>query len=76
MSDTFSLFEDIVNRRRSLRAFLPQPIIDAVASLSFWTHFGSISKGVIDIRDLVYFGLVIGAWLAANALVLDAKKAD
>ncbi len=59
-----------------LRAFLPQALIDAVASLSFWTHFGSISKGVIDIRDLVYFALVIGAWLVANALVLDAKKAD
>jgi ABC-2 type transport system permease protein len=54
----------------------PQPIVDAVASLSFLTHFQSISKGVIDIRDLLYFGTVIAAWLAANTIVLDMKKAD
>jgi ABC-2 type transport system permease protein len=54
----------------------PQPVIDAVASLSFLTHFQSISKGVIDIRDLVYFGTLIGIWLIANTIVLDMKKAD
>jgi ABC-2 type transport system permease protein len=54
----------------------PQAVIDAVASLSFLTHFNAISKGVIDFRDLVYFGTLIAAWLAANALVLDMKKAD
>ncbi len=54
----------------------PQPIVDAVASLSFLTHFESISKGVIDLRDLLFFGTLIAAWLAANAIVLDMKKAD
>ena len=53
-----------------------QPIVDAIASLSFLTHFTSISKGVIDIRDLLYFGTLIVAWLAANAIVLELKKAD
>ena len=54
----------------------PQPIIDAVASLSFLTHFASISKGVIDVRDLLYFGILIGGWLLATAIVLEMKKAD
>jgi ABC-2 type transport system permease protein len=54
----------------------PQPVVDAVASLSFLTHFGSIAKGVIDIRDLLYFATVIGVWLIANAIVLELKKAD
>jgi ABC-2 type transport system permease protein len=54
----------------------PQPVVDAVASLSFLTHFGSIAKGVIDIRDVLYFAIVIGVWLIANAIVLDMKKAD
>jgi ABC-2 type transport system permease protein len=54
----------------------PQPIIDAIASLSFLTHFESISKGVIDFRDLLYFGTLIAVWLAANAIVLELKKAD
>ena len=54
----------------------PQPVVDAVASLSFLTHFGSIAKGVIDLRDLLYFAVLIAAWLTANAIVLDMKKAD
>jgi ABC-2 type transport system permease protein len=54
----------------------PQTIVDAIASLSFMTHYASISKGVIDLRDLVYFGTLIVAWLVANAIVLDMKKAD
>jgi ABC-2 type transport system permease protein len=54
----------------------PQAVVDAIASLSFLTHFGSISKGVIDLRDLLYFGIVIAAWLAANVIVLELKKAD
>ncbi len=45
---------------------LPQAIVDAIASLSFFTHFEAISKGVIDLRDLVYFGALIGFWLAAR----------
>jgi ABC-2 type transport system permease protein len=31
---------------------------------------------VIDLRDLVYFGTLIAAWLAATVIVLDLKKAD
>lgn len=54
----------------------PQAVVDAVASLSFLTHFESISKGVIDVRDLVYFALLIGVMLYANAIVLELKKAD
>jgi ABC-2 type transport system permease protein len=60
----------------AFNGWLPQPIVDALASMSFLTHFGSIEKGVIDLRDLVYFGVLIAAWLFANAIVLDLKKAD
>jgi ABC-2 type transport system permease protein len=60
----------------AFQGWAPQPVIDAVASLSFLTHFGSIAKGVIDIRDLLYFATVIAVWLIATAIVLDLKKAD
>jgi gliding motility-associated transport system permease protein len=56
------------------QGWAPQAIVDAIASLSFLTHFESISKGVIDLRDLLYFGTLIAAWLAATAIVLDMKK--
>src|ERR1700728_4577689 len=59
-----------------VRGILPQAIVDAIASLSFFTHFEAISRGVIDLRDLVYFAALIGFWLAATALVLDMKKAE
>jgi ABC-2 type transport system permease protein len=54
----------------------PQAIVDGVASLSFLTHFASISKGVIDLRDLIYFALLIAAFLYANTIVLQWKQAD
>lgn len=53
----------------------PQTIVDGIASLSFLTHFADISKGVIEVRDLVYFGLVIGTFLFANTIVLQWKQA-
>ena len=54
----------------------PQVIVDGIASLSFLTHFTDISRGVIDIRDLIYFALVIGTFLYANMIVLGWKQAD
>ncbi len=54
----------------------PQAVVDAIASLSFLTHFDAISKGVIDVRDLVYFALLIGASLFATTIILQLKKAD
>jgi len=58
------------------KAWMPQNIVDAISSLSFLTHYISISKGVIDLRDVIYFFTLIGFWLYANALVVDMKKAD
>lgn len=57
-------------------AWAPQWVVDAVASLSFLTRFDAISKGVIDLRDLLYFVSLMAAWLAATAIVVDLKKAD
>ncbi len=58
------------------KAWIPQNVVDAISSLSFLTHYASISKGVIDIRDIIYFVSLIGLWLYANALIIDMKKAD
>jgi ABC-2 type transport system permease protein len=58
------------------RSWAPQVLIDAVASLSFLTHFESIAKGVIDLRDLLYFAMLIGFFLLATAIALELRKAD
>jgi gliding motility-associated transport system permease protein len=57
-------------------AVLPQAVVNAVASFSFLTHFESIAKGVIDIRDLLFFGMLIALFLLATAITLDLRKAE
>jgi gliding motility-associated transport system permease protein len=59
-----------------VRGWAPAALVDAVASLSFLSHFESISKGVIDLRDMLYFALMIAFWLMATGIVLDIKKAN
>ena len=66
----FSLVLDVFS------GWAPQWLLDAVASFSFLTRFQAISKGVIDVRDLLYFLSFIAAWLTATAVVIDLKKAD
>jgi len=58
------------------RPWAPQSILDVIASFSFLTHFQSIQKGVIDIRDIVYFATLICFWLYANVLIINLRKAS
>ena len=59
-----------------LQDWAPEGLISAVASASLFGHFSAITRGVIDLRDLVYFLSIIVAFLAANAVLIDLKKAD
>ena len=54
----------------------PEIIVQTVSSFSFLTHFNAISKGVIDLRDAVYFLSLIGFFLFANAIIIEWKKAE
>ena len=57
------------------QGWAPQALIDAIASFSFLTHFDSIQKGVIDLRDLVYYTALIAFWLYANVVIIQTRKA-
>ncbi|MEI6985174.1 MAG: ABC transporter permease subunit [Rhodospirillaceae bacterium] len=59
----------------ALGAWAPHALVDAIASFSFLTRFGSIVDGVIDLRDLIYFASLITVWLFANAVVVSSRKA-
>jgi ABC-2 type transport system permease protein len=59
-----------------LQNWAPESLIATIGSFSFLTHFQSIIKGVIDLRDAVFFASVIGAFLLANVVLVDLKKAD
>jgi len=54
----------------------PQVLINAISSMSFLTHFNSITKGVVDLRDIIYFVSFIGCWLFANIILVEMKKSD
>jgi ABC-2 type transport system permease protein len=60
----------------AFRGWAPQWLVEAVASLSFLTHFDSIKKGVIDVRDLLYFGMLSAFFLLATSIALDLRKAQ
>lgn len=53
----------------------PTAMVEAVAGLSFLTHYNAIMRGVIDIRDLIYFVSLVAAFLFANAAIVEMKKA-
>jgi gliding motility-associated transport system permease protein len=59
-----------------LQSWAPESLLSLIASFSFLTHFSAITKGVIDMRDAVFFASVIGIFLLANAILVDLKKAD
>lgn len=55
-------------------AWTPQALLDAIASFSFLTHFGDLSRGVVDLRDIVYFASLIAGALFLNTVAVEAKK--
>ena len=56
-------------------SWAPQQVLNTIASFSFLMHFTAITQGVIDLRDIIYFGSLITVWLVACGLVVDMKKA-
>jgi len=54
----------------------PKIVVEFISSLSFLTHYADISKGVLDLRDLIYFLSLIAVFLFANMLAVDRLKAE
>lgn len=55
-------------------SWAPQAIVEVISSFSFLAHFDSILKGVVDIRDIIFFSSLIAFFLYANVLAIEAKK--
>jgi gliding motility-associated transport system permease protein len=58
------------------QGWAPAELVEAVAGASLFGHFAAITRGVINSRDLVYFLSLMVAFLCANAIIVDLKKAD
>ncbi len=59
-----------------LSSWLPAGLVEGLASFSFLVHVNAIMRGVIDLRDVVFFGSTIVFFLFVNVIVLDLKKAE
>ncbi len=64
----WGIFANIMNK------MFPVWLTDIISTASFSTHFNSISRGIIDSRDLIFFLSIIGGGLIINALILETKK--
>lgn len=60
----------------AMQTWMPDFLVDTMASLSFYTHFDGLSRGLIEARAAAFFGSLIIFSLFLNALFLDAKKAE
>jgi len=60
----------------AFKGWVPLLVLDALASLSFLTHFNAVSRGVLSLQDFFYFLSVIAVWLGATSIVLDMKKGE
>ena len=59
-----------------LQGWAPEWLQRAVAGISLFGHFDAVTRGVVDLRDLVYFLSIMIAFLAANAILIDLEKAE
>ena len=56
------------------RSWAPDAVVDIIAGMSFLTHYQSITTGVVDLRDVVFFGSLIPLCLFINKILVDARK--
>lgn len=57
------------------RGWAPDALVDTVASFSFLTRFDGITRGIIAVRDLIFFFSLMTFWLFAAILAVDTRKA-
>jgi ABC-2 type transport system permease protein len=56
--------------------WMPRAAVEALSSMSALTHFEAMMRGVLDLRDVLYFVSMTIAFLFLNAVVVEWKKAD
>ena len=61
---------------RTLQDIFPIWLSDLISQFSFTTHYNGIRRGLIELKDVVYFLSLIAFMLLANVLVLENKKAS
>jgi len=59
-----------------LSGWAPAWLVDVVSGFSFMSHFTSMERGVLDLRDLTYYISVMFFMLFANSVILQNRRAS
>lgn len=57
------------------RLFLPDNIIDVIASFSFLSHFSTLSVGLLELRDIIFFAATILFFNFTTVLIINFRTA-
>lgn len=57
------------------KSIFNQSIVDAIADMSFLTHFSSITRGILELGDVAFFLINGISWLVATVLIVNLKRA-
>lgn len=55
------------------RLFAPLSIIDMIASFSFITHFDTITQGLLELRDIIFFASIILLFNFTTIIIVSFK---
>lgn len=66
----FGVFAEGVERLLGVAA------ADTLSYLGYSPHFQNMLRGIVEVRDLVYFLSIIGAGLILNGLIIEDKQAQ
>jgi len=59
-----------------LSTFLPMGLVEIIGAMGVQDHFESVRKGVLEIKDISYFVVLIVGWIVACGIILDERKAS
>jgi ABC-2 type transport system permease protein len=57
-----------------LSSWAPASLVEVIAGMSFMNHYEWMQRGVVHLKDIVYFASVIGFMLLATQVVIDNRK--
>ncbi len=55
------------------RSLFSDVIVDTIVSFSFLTHFASLSRGLVELRDLVFFGSLIVFFNLLTIIIISLR---
>lgn len=73
---TIIIFALFIIGEQSILLFVPDFLSVFLKNLSLGTHYNSISRGVIDSRDLFYYFSIIGFFIYLNIKAVESRKGE